>query len=48
MPSIKFLNDVVGIGGPDEGFGFAIVFAEVAVCEEGFDGIGPRAGGGVK
>ena len=31
MPSIAFLNDVVGIGSPDEGFGFAIVFAEVAV-----------------
>ena len=31
MPSIDLLDDAVGIGGPDEGFGFAVVFAEVAV-----------------
>ena len=31
MPSIDLLDDAVGIGSPDEGFGFAVVFAEVAV-----------------
>ena len=31
MPSIDLLDDAVGIGGPDEGFGFAVVCAEVAV-----------------
>ena len=31
MPSIDILDDVVGIGGPDEGFGFAVVLAEVSV-----------------
>ena len=31
MPSIDVLDDTVGIGGPDEGFGFSVVLAEVAV-----------------
>src|SRR5690348_5913272 len=31
MPSIDLLDDTVGIGGPDKGFGFAVVFAEVSV-----------------
>ena len=31
MPPIDLLDDAVGIGGPDEGLGFAIVFVEVAV-----------------
>ena len=31
MPSIDLLDDVVGIGGPDEGFGFLVVLTEVAV-----------------
>ena len=31
MPAIDLLDDAVGIGGPDKGFGFAVVFAEVAV-----------------
>src|SRR6516164_8845928 len=31
MPSIEGLDDAVGIGGPDEGCGFAVVFAEVSV-----------------
>ena len=31
MPSIHLLDVAVGIGGPREGFGFAVVFAEVAV-----------------
>src|SRR6516162_277040 len=31
MPSVQFLDDTVGIGGPDEGFGFAVVLAEIAV-----------------
>ena len=31
MPSIEFLNDMVGISGPNKGFGFAVVLAEVAV-----------------
>src|SRR5215469_14665759 len=31
MPSSYLLDDTVGIGGPDEGFGFAFVLAEEAV-----------------
>jgi hypothetical protein len=31
MPSIDLLDDAIGIGGPDKGFGFAVVFAEVSV-----------------
>ena len=31
MPSVQFLDDTVGIGGPEEGFGFAVVLAEIAV-----------------
>jgi hypothetical protein len=31
IPSIDLLDDVVGVGGPDEGLGFAVVLAEVAV-----------------
>jgi len=31
MPSVHLLDDAVGIGGPDEGFGFSIVLAEIAV-----------------
>jgi hypothetical protein len=29
MPSVDLLDDAVGIGGPDEGFGFAVVLAEI-------------------
>ena len=28
---IQFFDDTVGVGRPDEGFGFAVVFAEIAV-----------------
>ena len=31
MPTIDLLDDVVGIGGPNKGFGFAVVLAEIAV-----------------
>jgi hypothetical protein len=31
MRSIDLLDDAVGVGGPDEGFGFAVVLAEVSV-----------------
>jgi hypothetical protein len=31
MPSACFLDDAIGIGGPDEGLGFAVVLAEIAV-----------------
>ena len=31
MPAIDLLDDAVGIGGPDEGFRFSVVLAEVAV-----------------
>jgi hypothetical protein len=31
IPPIEFLDDTIGIGGPDKGFGFAVVFPEVAV-----------------
>ena len=31
MPSLDPLGDVVGIGGPNEGFGFLVVLAEVSV-----------------
>ena len=28
---IKLLDDTIGVGGPDKGFGFAVVLAEVSV-----------------
>ena len=31
MPTIDLLDDAVGIGGPNKGFGFAVVLAEIAV-----------------
>ena len=31
MPSMDLRDDAVGIGSPDEGFGFAVVLAEVSV-----------------
>src|ERR1700756_2614352 len=31
MPAIDLFDDAVGNGGPDEGCGFAVVFAEVSV-----------------
>ena len=31
MPSIDLLDNVVGIGGPGDGFGFAVVFADVSL-----------------
>jgi hypothetical protein len=31
IPSVYLLDDAVGISGPDERFGFAVVLAEVAV-----------------
>ena len=31
VPTVDLFDDAVGIGGPDEGFGFAIVLAEIAV-----------------
>ena len=31
MPTIDLFDDAVGVGGPDERFGFAIVLAEIAV-----------------
>ena len=31
MPAIDLFDDAIGIGGPDEGFGFAVVLAKVAI-----------------
>jgi len=31
VPSIDLLDNVVGIGGPGDGFGFAVVFADVSL-----------------
>jgi hypothetical protein len=31
MPTIELFDDAVGIGGPDERFGFAVVLAEIAI-----------------
>ena len=31
MPTIDLLDDAVGIGGPNKGFEFAVVLAEIAV-----------------
>ena len=31
MPAVDLFDDAVGIGGPDERFGFAVVLAEIAV-----------------
>jgi hypothetical protein len=31
VPMIDFFDDAIGVGGPAEGFGFAVVLAEIAV-----------------
>jgi hypothetical protein len=31
VPTIDLFDNAIGIGGPDEGFGFAVVLAKVAV-----------------
>ena len=31
MPAVDLFDNAIGIGGPDKGFGFAVVLAEIAV-----------------
>ena len=45
MPSIDILDDAVGLGGPHEGLGFAVVLAEIsliAACRSTIERKTPR------